>query len=84
MPAPATTRRLGTAASSRAPVEETIFFSSTATPGSGITSEPEAIRMLFAASVSLTTPSSRPHGGSWGRWIQPAAWNDVILFLPCF
>ena len=58
MPAPTTTRRLGTSASSSAPVEETIFFSSTVTPGSGITSEPEAIRMFFAASVSLTAPSS--------------------------
>ncbi len=58
MPAPTTTRCFGTSASSSAPVDDTIFFSSTVTPGSGVTSEPEAIRMFLVASVSFTAPSS--------------------------
>ncbi len=72
MPAPTTTRRFGTSASSSAPVEETIFFSSIATPGSGITSEPVAIRMFLADSVSFTAPSSPSTATEPGASMRPA------------
>ncbi|GJE72121.1 hypothetical protein CHKEEEPN_3674 [Methylorubrum podarium] len=52
-----TTRRLGTAPSSSAPVEETTVFSSIATPGSRVTSEPVAMTMFFVSSIWLP-PSS--------------------------
>ena len=73
MPAPITMRRLGTSVSSSAPVEETIFFSSTATPGSGITSEPVAIRMFLVGSVSLTAPSSPTTATGARRGMRPVA-----------
>ena len=81
MPAPTTTRCLGTSASSSAPVDDTIFFSSTVTPGSGVTSEPEAIRMFLVASVSLTAPSSPSTDTAPALSMRPVPWNEVILFL---
>ena len=47
-PAPITASRFGIAASSSAPVEVTMVFSSTSTPGSGAGSEPVAMTMYFA------------------------------------
>ena len=81
MPAPTTTRCFGTSASSSAPVDDTIFFSSTVTPGSGVTSEPEAIRMFLVASVSLTAPSSPSTDTAPAVSMRPVPWNEVILFL---
>ena len=81
IPAPTTTSRLGTSARSSAPVEDTIFFSSMATPGSGVTSEPEAIRMLRAARVSLTAPSSPTTATEPAASMRPAPRNDATLFF---
>ena len=72
---------LGTAASSSAPVDDTIFFSSTVTPGNGVTSEPEAMRMFLVDSVSLTAPSSPSTDTEPALSMRPAPWNEVILFL---
>ena len=47
-PPPITTRCPGTLSSSSAPVEVTICFSSTVTPGSGTLSLPVAMTMFFA------------------------------------
>ena len=81
MPAPTTTRCLGTAASSSAPVEDTIFFSSMVTPGSGVTSEPAAIRMFLAATVSFTAPSGPSTATLPAASIRPVPWSQVILFF---
>ena len=81
MPAPTTMRCFGTSASSSAPVDDTIFFSSTATPGRGMTSEPEAIRMFLADSVSLTAPSSPSTTTEPAFSMRPVPWNAVILFF---
>ncbi len=81
MPAPTTTRCFGTSASSSAPVDDTIFFSSTVTPGSGVTSEPEAIRMFFAESVSFTAPSSPSTETAPALSMRPVPWNEAILFF---
>ncbi len=48
MPAPTTTSDFGTADSDRAPVESTICFWSTSTPGSGVGSEPVAMTIFLA------------------------------------
>ena len=48
-PPPMTTMRLGTSGSSSAPVESTIRSWSMVTPGSGVTDEPVAMTMFFAA-----------------------------------
>ena len=57
MPAPITRRRLGTAASDKAPVESTICFWSTSTPGIFDGSEPVAMTMFLASRV-CSAPSS--------------------------
>lgn len=56
-PPPTTTSDLGTALSSRAPVEVTMVVSSTGTPGSFAGSEPVAITMFLAESVVASLPS---------------------------
>jgi hypothetical protein len=58
-PPPTTTMVAGTLASSSAPVEDTIAFSSksTLTPGMSATSDPVAMTIFFA-SISSTLPSS--------------------------
>ncbi len=56
MPAPITTSDFGTAGSDRAPVESTIDFWSTSTPGSGVGSEPVAMT-IFLAVRFCTAPS---------------------------
>ena len=69
-PAPITTRVFGTLASSSAPVEETIRFSSISTPGSGVDSEPVAIRMFLVVRV-LAPPFSTLTATSPGLGIDP-------------
>ncbi len=65
-PPPITTNFFGTFFSSNAPVEVTIFFSSTSTPGKGVDSEPVAMRICFVSSTlsplskaTLTLPGPR-------------------------
>ena len=74
-PAPITASRFGTSWKSSAPVELTTVFSSIVTPLSGVTSEPEAMTMLFAlwvVSPTLTSP---------GAGIEPQPFSQSIL---CF
>ena len=70
-PAPMTTMRLGTLPSSRAPVELTIFFSSISTPGSGVDSEPVAIRIDFVCKLSVP-PSASATATSPALGIEPS------------
>ena len=56
-PAPITTSFFGTAGRNRAPVEDTTVVSSIVTPGRLATSEPGAITIAFASTVSVE-PSS--------------------------
>ncbi len=65
----------GTSFSSSAPVEVTMRFSSTVTPGSGVDSEPVAITMVFAL-ISLPSTATTP-----GALIVPWPWRWSIL---CF
>jgi hypothetical protein len=79
-PAPTTTSRSGTLSSSSAPVEDTIRFSSMATPGSGVTSEPVAITIAFVSSTCCL-PSSALTSTSPGATMRPAPMNASILFF---
>ena len=79
-PAPTTTMRAGTCASASAPVEETTRFSSISTPGSGLDSEPVAITIAFASSVS-TAPLSGVTVTLPGAAMAPVPWKAVILFF---
>ena len=79
-PAPITAMVFGTLGSSRAPVDETICFSSISTPGSGVTSDPVAM-MIFPARIVSALPSApvtvtRPAAG-----MEPAPRSRVILFF---
>ena len=56
-PAPTTSNFFGTDVRAMAPVDDTICFSSTVTPGSGATSEPVAM-MMFLAVSSRVLPSA--------------------------
>jgi hypothetical protein len=56
-PAPTTTSFFGTLSSSRAPVDDTMTFSSISIPRRGATSDPVAITMFFV-SRSWVEPSS--------------------------
>ncbi len=58
-PAPTTRSLPGTLSSSSAPVEETISFSSIATPGSGATSEPVAMTIAFVSIVCFAAVRRR-------------------------
>mmetsp|Transcript_9917 Transcript_9917/g.28159 ORF Transcript_9917/g.28159 Transcript_9917/m.28159 type:complete len:229 (-) Transcript_9917:481-1167(-) len=71
-PAPTTTIFLGTSLSSRAPVESTMRppALSTGTGGSGVDSEPVAIKMFFD-STSWAPPSTRSTDTEFGPVILP-------------
>mmetsp|Transcript_46067 Transcript_46067/g.120686 ORF Transcript_46067/g.120686 Transcript_46067/m.120686 type:complete len:226 (+) Transcript_46067:66-743(+) len=56
-PPPTTTIFFGTSVNSSAPVDVTIVFSSTGTPGSFAGSDPVAITMFFVVSVGASPPS---------------------------
>ena len=79
-PAPTTTSRFGTAGSDSAPVEETMRFSSTVTPGSGVDSEPVAMTMALA-STSLDAPSAAVTRTLPGPAIAPVPRSQSILFF---
>mmetsp|Transcript_998 Transcript_998/g.2575 ORF Transcript_998/g.2575 Transcript_998/m.2575 type:complete len:202 (-) Transcript_998:407-1012(-) len=70
-PPPTTTIFLGTAVRSSAPVDVTIVFSSTGTPGSFAGSEPLAMTMFLAASVVASPPSTGWHLTSPAERISP-------------
>ncbi len=71
IPAPITTRRLGTWARASAPVESTMAFWSTSTPGTREGSEPVAMTMFLASSV-CSAPSSALTATLPGPAMRPA------------
>ena len=82
MPAPTTTRRLGTSASSSAPVEETIFFSSTVDARQRhhlrARGDQDVLRRerVLDRAVVARAPRPRPAFS-----MRPVPWNEAILFL---
>ena len=76
-----TTRCFGTVGSVSAPVEETIVFSSMATPGSGATSEPVAMMMAFAVTSCAEPPSIGVIASVPGAVKRAAPFTQSILFF---
>ncbi len=70
----------GTRSSSRAPVEETTTFSSTAMPGRFATSEPVAMTIFRVSSIWLP-PSSDSTSTRPAPAIRPVPWKVSTLFF---
>jgi hypothetical protein len=80
MPAPITTSFLGTGDRPRAPVESTMRFWSTVTPGSGEGSEPVAMTILAVSRV-VSDPSSAFTSTLPGAAMAPAPLIQSTLFF---